>query len=233
MKFATSVIPLVFLALSPIFAGEVKIKIDGSFDDWEGIKAYPDPEGDTFGGPEDPTIDILECRIADDGQFLYVFVTVKDDIANGKTDRGAYQTVIDADNDYNSGIQSDKEAPYPPHEGPLGVDFYISVETKQGVYQGVELHRYGPDAVDIDQEEEVLGAELEAVVVKNKYELKCDLKSLGVERGDTIRLTILHYSAADTVDWIMPPIDYVLGESMFGLEPGSKLALLWGGLKRR
>ncbi|HEX30069.1 TPA: hypothetical protein ENG04_08320 [Candidatus Poribacteria bacterium] len=228
----TAILTFLLLAAISVSSGkEIEISIDGQFDDWEGVREYTDPEGDTFGGPDDPTLDILSCRIANDDELLYVYVTVKDDIANGKTSRGAYQTVIDADNNYDTGIQSDKEAPYPPHERPLGVDFYISVETKQGVYQGVGIQGYASDAANIDQDHDVPGAVVDAVVVANKYELKCDLKSLGVKNGDMIRLTILHYSAADTVDWIMPPIDYRLGDYLQPVDPMGKLTTLWGMIK--
>lgn len=231
MRKTAILISLLFLAISVSSGKEIKISIDGRFDDWEGVREYTDQAGDTFGGPDDPTLDILSCRIANDDEFLYVYVTVKDDIANGKTSRGAYQTVIDADNNYDTGIQSDKETPYPPHEKPLGVDFYISVETKQGVYQGVGIQGYGPDATNIDQDHDVPGAVVEAVVVANKYELKCNLKGLNVKDGDTIRLTILHYSAANTVDWIMPPIDYRLGDYLQPVDPADKLAITWGRLR--
>lgn len=208
------------------------IEIDGQFADWEKIREYPDDEGDTFGGPDDPTMDILSWRVCNDDTFLYVTVVVKDAIANGKTDRGAYQVVLDTDNDYNTGIQSDAETPYPPHERPMGVDRYISVETKQGVYQGVGMQAYAPDANDIGQNLDIPGSITEAVVVGNQYELKADLKSLGVTAPDaTIRITILHYSAAGTVDWTMPPLDYTLGDFAMPVQAAGKLATLWGTLK--
>lgn len=231
MRRICSSILLLTLLVPFSLGGEIKISIDGQFDDWEGVREYTDPEGDTFGGPDDPTMDILSCRIANDDEFLYIYVTVKDDIANGQTDRGAYQTIIDADNNYDTGIQSDKESPYPPHPRPLGVDYYISVETKQGVYQGVGIQRYAPDAVDIDQNQDVPGAVVDAVVVGNKYELKCNLECMEIEEGDIIRISILHYSAVGSVDWIMPPIDYKLGDYLQPVDPMDKLTVLWGAVK--
>ncbi len=224
---------LALLLLGAMFAEADLIVIDGEFQDWESIRKYPDDGGDTFGGPEDATMDILEWAVCNDERFLYVMVTVKENIANGQTDRGAYQTILDTDHDYSTGIQSDTEAPYPPHEGPMGVDRYISVETKQGTYLGVGMQAYAPNAQDIGQELDVPGSVTEAAVVDNRYELKADLKSLGIDSVNvTIKITILHYSGAGTVDWTMPAIDYALGDFTLAVGSSGKLASLWAQLKR-
>ena len=128
---------LISAFLLPIFVSVIvfadDIIVDGNFDDWGLVKGHPDDEGDTFGGPEDLTMDILGYQIANDDEFLYVTVTTKADLSEGKTSRGAYQTIVDSDNDYNTGIQSDTEAPYPPHEQPMGVvDILASRRIRDG-----------------------------------------------------------------------------------------------------
>ena len=221
---------LVFISAVNSWAG--LIEIDGEFADWEKIREYPDPGGDTFGGAADDTLDILTWKICNDEEFLYVMVTTKESLAQGQTDRGAYQTVLDTDNNYVTGLQTDTETPYPPHERPMGVDRYISIETKKGVYLGIGMEGYVPDANNIDQDEAVPGAVTQAFVVDNRYELKADLKSLEVKLpSTTIRVAILHYSEAGTVDWTMPAIDYTLGDFEQAVTAAGKLSLTWGQIK--
>lgn len=219
---------LILTLIISINSHAANIVIDGNFDDWASIEVNEDPEGDTFGGPEDDTMDILNYKITHDDDFLYVMVAVKDDISEGSTDRGAYQTIIDSDNTYDTGLQSDTESPYPPHEG-MGIDRYISVETNQGVYEGVGMDFYDPDAQIVDDDEAMPGAICEAAVTDNAYELKADLVGLGLEEPFKIKVAILHYSEAGTVDWTMPAILYPLEEKAaiaFG-----KLSTTWGCLK--
>lgn len=215
-------------------AFHAEITIDGVFDDWEAIEEYADDEGDTFGGPEDGTMDILSYKIANDEDFLYIMVTVRDDISEGKTSRGAYQTIIDSDNDYDTGIQSDKEAPYPPHEGSIGVDRYISVETKSGLLQGIGMAGFTDDANEIGGpgEFEIPDAICSAEVVDNQYELSADLESLDIYMDSEIRMAILHYSAADTVDWTMPATTYLVTmQELQKVDTHGKFVSLWGGIK--
>ena len=237
MKIIGVVISVILLlSFSTAIAFSTEIVIDGNFDDWTPVKGYPDDEGDTFGGPEDATMDILSYRIANDDEFLYVTVTVKEDIAKGKTSRGAYQTVVDADNDYDTGIQSDTEAPYPPHEQPIGVDRYVSVETKTGQLQGIGMAGFTEEAKEIGGpgEFDLPNAVCDVEVVANQYELRADLNSLGIDLESDIRIAILHYSAADTVDWTMPAITYsVTLKSPGKVDSRDKLAVTWGRLKER
>jgi hypothetical protein len=232
MIVITSIILLSSLSAEGIFPAE--IVIDGKFDDWEAVKAYPDDANDTFGGPEDATMDILSYKIANDEKFLYVMVTVKDDISKGKTSRGAYQTVIDIDNDYNTGIQTDTETPYPPHKEPMGVDRYISVETKTGQFLGIGMAGFMKDAKEIGGpgEFDIPQALCSAEVAGNKYELGVDLKSIGIDMESNIRIAILHYSAANTVDWTMPAITYfVTMQSPKKVDIHRKSAIVWGRIK--
>ena len=217
------------------FAVDVDISIDGEFDDWATVKGYPDDEGDTFGGPEDSTMDILSYQIANDDEFLYVTVTTKADISEGKTSRGAYQTIVDSDNDYNTGIQSDTEAPYPPHDQPMGVDRYVSVETDTGRLEGIGMSGFTEEAKEIggpgeyDPPNTVCNVE----VVGNRYEFSADLDSLGIELESSIRIAILHYSAAGTVDWTMPAITYLVTlENMGKVDVRGKLSTVWGAIKQ-
>jgi hypothetical protein len=185
MKAMIVVISLILLSsFNVAFAFRADIVIDGVFDDWALIKEYLDDEGDTFGGAADPTLDILSYKIANDGKFLYVTVTVKDDISKGLTSRGAYQTIIDTDNNYNTGIQSDNEAPYPPHESPLGVDRYISLETKTGLVLGIGMVGFKKDAKEIGglDEFEIPEAICDVEVVKNQYEFRADLSNLEINK---------------------------------------------------
>lgn len=210
------------------------ITIDGTFGDWDAIKGYPDDEGDTFGGPEDDTMDILSYKIANDEDFLYIMVVVKDNISKGTTSRGAYQTIVDSDNDYNTGIQSDKEAPYPPHEGPIGVDRYISVETKTGLLQGIGMAGFTDDANEIGGpgEFEVPDAVCSVEVVDNQYELSADLESLDIDMESEIKIAILHYSASDTVDWTMPALTYLVTmDELKKVDEYGKSISLWGRIK--
>ena len=232
MMFVVSVILLSSfgIALAPL----ADIVIDGKFGDWESVKGYPDDEGDTFGGTEDATMDILSYMIANDDDFLYVTVTVKENISEGKTSRGAYQTVLDTDNDYNTGIQTDTEAPYPPHEQPMGVDRYISLETDTGIVEGVGMAGFEEDADEIGGpgEFELPQAICEVEVLDNRYELSADLKSLDIELESEIRVTILHYSAADTIDWTMPAITYLVTLQEPGVVDARGSSLVtWGSLK--
>jgi len=231
----TLLIAVVLLSgLGTVMAFPPAIVIDGKFDDWELVKAYPDAEGDTFGGPADATMDILSYRIANDDEFLYITVTVKEDISKGKTNRGAYQTVIDTDNKYDTGIQSDTEAPYPPHKEPLGVDRYISVETKVGQLQGIGMAGFKPDANAIGGPGEFTlpQAKCDAQVVGNRYELRADLDSLGIKLESNIRIAILHYSAANTVDWTIPAITYTVTLKSPGkVDVCGKLFSTWGEIK--
>ena len=232
MMFVVSLI--LFSSFGIALAPPADIVIDGKFDDWESVKGYSDDEGDTFGGPEDATMDIISYRIANDDDFLYVTVTVKEDISEGRTSRGAYQTVVDTDNDYDTGIQSDTEAPYPPHEQPMGVDRYISLETDTGQVLGVGMAGFEEDADEIagPGEFELLQAFCEVEVLDNRYELSTDLKSLDIELESEIRVTILHYSAVDTVDWTMPAITYLVTLQRPGAVDARGSSLVtWGSLK--
>ncbi len=231
---ALMVFVLILSGLNYTNAFHADITIDGTFDDWEAIKGYTDDEGDTFGGLEDDTMDILSYKIANDEDFLYIMVTVRDDISEGKTSRGAYQTIIDSDNDYDTGIQSDKEAPYPPHEGPIGVDRYISLETKTGLLQGIGMAGFAEDANEIGGpgEFDIPDAICIVEVVDNQYELSADLESLDIYMESEIRMAILHYSAADTVDWTMPAITYLVTmQEPQNVDVYGNSISLWGGIK--
>jgi len=235
MKAMMVIMSIILLSgFSVAMAYRADIVIDGKFEDWASVKAYPDDEGDTFGGPEDATMDILSYKIANDDSFLYVMVTVKDDISRGKTSRGAYQTVIDTDNNYDTGIQSDTEAPYPPHENPMGVDRYISVETKVGQLAGIGMAGFTKDANEIGGPGEfsLPQAICNVEVVGNQYELRADLESLGIDMESKVRIGILHYSAADTVDWTMPAITYLVTMSPGKVDIREKAAITWGKIKR-
>jgi hypothetical protein len=234
MKFINIISVILLLSFSVVMASATEIAIDGKFEDWASVKGYPDDEGDTFGGPEDATMDILSYQIANDDEFLYVTVVVKEDISKGKTSRGAYQTVVDSDNDYDTGIQSDTEAPYPPHEQPMGVDRYVSVETDMGQLLGIGMAGFTVEAKEIGGpgEFELPNAVCDVKVVANRYELRADLKSLGIELESNIRLAILHYSAASTVDWTMPAITYfVTLKSPRAVDAHEKAVITWGRIK--
>jgi len=225
---------LIWCSVSLVF-GSADISIDGEFADWESVEKHACAEGDTFGGPEDATMDILEYRIANDDTFLYVTVIVNEDISKGTTSRGAYQAVIDVDNDYDTGIQTDTEAPYPPHENPMGVDRYVSVETDTGVYQGVGMAGFAEDAKEIGGpgEFEKPDAACDAAITGNQYELCGDMENLGIEMESHIRIAILNYSAAGTVDWTMPAIVYhvTLQELTKAISISGKSAVTWGWAK--
>jgi len=235
MKAVTFAVSIVLLSSFSVAMGvPAEIIIDGVFSDWESVKGYPDDEGDTFGGPEDATMDILSYKITNDDEFLYVTVTTKENISEGKTSRGAYQTVVDIDNDYDTGIQTDTEAPYPPHEEPMGVDRYISVETDMGQYLGVGMNGFTEDAAAIGGpgEFDIPDAVCDAMVVDNQYELSVDLDSLGAELETTIRLAILHYSAVSTVDWTMPAITYLVTiQELQKVDARDKLTTTWGKIR--
>jgi len=235
MKAVTLFVSVMLLSSFSVAIGApAEIIIDGEFNDWLLVKGYPDDEGDTFGGPEDATMDILSYKIANDDEFLYVTVTVKENISEGTTSRGAYQAIVDSDNDYDTGIQSDTEAPYPPHEQPMGVDRYISVETDAGRYEGIGMKSFTEEAAEIGGPGEIdlPNAFCDAVVVDNRYELSADLDSLGVELESNIRIAILHYSEADTVDWTMPAITYLVTiKEPQKVDAHDKLAATWGKMK--
>jgi hypothetical protein len=235
MRIMVVIISLVLLSsFSTANAFFAEITIDGNFEDWAPIKGYSDDEGDTFGGPADPTMDILSYKIANDDKFLYVMVTVKEDISKGTTSRGAYQAIIDSDNNYNTGIQSDKETPYPPHEEPLGVDRYVSLETKVGQVQGVGMAGFKKDADQIGGagEFKLPEAICDVEVVGNQYELCADLKSLGIDMESKTRIAILHYSAENTVDWTMPAITYFVTLLPPGdVDVNDKAVTMWGKIK--
>ncbi len=235
MKAVMLLVSVMLLSgFSVAMSAPTEIIIDGEFNDWLLVKEYPDDEGDTFGGPEDATMDILSYKIANDDEFLYVTVTVKENISEGTTSRGAYQTIVDSDNDYDTGIQSDTETPYPPHEQPMGVDRYISIETDMGRYEGIGMKGFTEEAVEIGGpgEFDLPNAVCDAEVVDNRYELSADLDSLGVELESNIRIAILHYSEADTADWTMPAITYLVTlEDTRKVDVRDKLVATWGKMK--
>jgi len=235
MKAVTLFVSVMLLSsFSVAISAPTEIVIDGEFNDWRLVKGYPDDEGDTFGGPEDATMDILSYKIANDDEFLYVTVTVKENISEGTTSRGAYQTIVDSDNDYDTGIQSDTEAPYPPHEQPMGVDRYISVETDMGQYLGIGMNGFTEEAAEIGGpgEFDPPNALCDAAVVDNRYEFSADLDSLGIELESNIRIAILHYSEAGTVDWTMPAITYLVTlEDTGKVDVRDKLVATWGRIK--
>jgi hypothetical protein len=235
MRTIMVVVSVILLSsFSAVMSFPTEIVIDGEFDDWALVEGYPDDEGDTFGGPDDATMDILSYRIANDDESLYVTVTVKEDISKGETSRGAYQTVIDSDNDYNTGIQSDTEAPYPPHDEPMGVDRYISVETDTGQLEGIGMAGFTEEAEEIGGpgEFDLPEAICDVEVAANRYELSADLVSLGIELESHIRISILHYSAAGTVDWTMPAITYFVTLQAPGkVDAREKLITTWGEIR--
>jgi len=233
---AFAMVMIIFLCSLNVFAFRGDIVIDGLFDDWASIKGYSDAEGDTFGGPKDDTMDILSYKIANDEKFLYVMIIVKDDISKGKTSRGAYQVIIDSDNKYDTGIQSDKETPYPPHEKPMGVDRYISVETKTGQFLGVGMKGFTKDANEIGGpgEFELPDSVCKAMVDKNRYELSADLKNLGINMDSEIRVALLNYSKDNTVDWTMPAITYLVTmQRSEKVDVSDKLVATWAGIKNK
>ncbi len=234
MKALIKIISIVVLSsLNLTFAFYADITIDGLFGDWETVNGYADDENDTFGGPKDDTMDIISYKIANDEKFLYVMVVVKDDISKGKTNRGAYQVIIDSDNRYDTGIQSDTESPYPPHKEPMGVDRYISVETKMGQLLGIGMAGFTKDADKIGGpgEFKIQDAICEVQIDKNRYELSADLKSLGIDIESKIRIALLHYSAQGTVDWTMPAITYLVTMQKAKVDMNGKLVSKWGRIK--
>ena len=226
------VVVLATLMVNALVVQADLIEIDGLFEDWDEIRVYEDLVGDTFGGPDDGTMDIVRWAVCNDDAFLYVMVQVNQDISDGQTDRGAYQLVTDSDADYATGIQTDTESPYPPHDTPLGVDRYVSVETEQGVFVGVDFESFAPNATDIGQNIEVAGGIRDAFVVGDRYELRADLEGLGIELDQpSVHLIILHYSGAGTVDWTIPTLDYHLGDFIFPVAPLGRLPVAWAEIR--
>ena len=111
----------------PLSSGPVPIRIDGRFDDWAAIKSYTDPAGDTHDTDhkqrddrpahvEHPDVDLLEYKVAHDGEHLYFYFRSRGVI--GRTQRaapgreaGRYYVVVTIDVDRND------ETGYWIHEG--------------------------------------------------------------------------------------------------------------------
>ena len=108
-------------------SGAPPIRIDGRFDDWAAVKSYTDPAGDTHDTDhkerddrpalvEHPDVDLLEYKVAHDGEHLYFYFRSRGII--GRTQRaapgqeaGRYYVVVTIDVDRRD------ETGYWIHEG--------------------------------------------------------------------------------------------------------------------
>lgn len=109
----TSFIIILFLSNS-MFMQSQNILLDGYFDDWEGVETtITDVSG------EDYAIDILECQVTNDEEYLYFHVKLNTEISlTSDLINHSFYIYIDTDNDSSTG--------YSPQSGygtELGMNF--------------------------------------------------------------------------------------------------------------
>jgi hypothetical protein len=97
---------LVVLKELPAAGPPPAVAIDGRFDEWRSRPGIADPQGDVPSYLQyNPDTDLLELKVASDGQFLYFYTRVAGQ--HGRTaegrDRYYYYVYIDADRDARTG----------------------------------------------------------------------------------------------------------------------------------
>lgn len=90
------------LVLTPAFAEQAAIEVDGRFEDWADLSpAIIDPTGDVSGSG----IDIGRVWIADDPSYLYIRFEASSEF--DLADRDTLTLLVDTDNDASSGLVDD------------------------------------------------------------------------------------------------------------------------------
>jgi hypothetical protein len=92
--------------IPPSQPSRASLKIDGRFDEWRNVRGVSDPEGDIVSYLQyNPDTDLLEFKVANDGEYLYFYTRVAGqhgNTANGR-DRYYFYVYIDADRDPTTG----------------------------------------------------------------------------------------------------------------------------------
>lgn len=233
MRFLTvfCVFALLLLMFPMTRVTAVEVVIDGDFTDWADIPVLIEDPDDV----DEDNGDIKEIRAYSTEDTLYIMLTVYGTAAPQDDQRYYYHTLIDADNNLNTGFDN---AMYEGNEtgvkDSIGADFYVQIGRRNGADDGIEVHFLTPNTDDTVAQDFSWAAGGDSMEIAVPFEMLNPLQNIGsiFQPEQTIMIAAFQEGSANDweCDWT-ESAEHIIGAPI-AVEPAGKLPVTWAILKR-